>query len=80
MQKREPITIAEAAARLGKPAPTLRVWASRHHARKLLKRGKTVWYDWLDLATIVRQLHLGEPVPAAPEDRDEIRARFQPMT
>lgn len=69
----ERITIADAARRLGRPEPTVRVWASRHHARKLLKLGKTAWYDWLDLATIGRCLHLGEPVPATPELRDELR-------
>ncbi|MEU7831361.1 hypothetical protein [Nonomuraea sp. NPDC049129] len=70
----ERITIAAAAMRLGKPEPTVRVWASRHHARKLLKLGKTAWYDWLDIATIARQLHRGEPVPATPEERDELRS------
>jgi hypothetical protein len=70
----ERITIAQAAARLGQPEPTVRVWASRHHARKLLKLGKTAWYDWLDIATIARCLHRGERVPATPEERDKIRA------
>lgn len=73
-EKPERITIADAAKRLGKPEPTVRVWASRHHARLILKLGKTAWYDWLDLATIARQLHRGERVPATPEQRDELRA------
>lgn len=74
MPKYERVTIAEAAERLGRPEPTVRVWASRHHARKLLKLGKTAWYDWRDIATIARQLHLGLAVPATPEERDELRA------
>jgi len=76
-EKREPVTIAQAAERLGKPEPTVRVWASRHHARKLPKLGKTAWYDWHDLKTIARQLNLGLAVPATPEERDEIRARVR---
>ncbi|MFI6801522.1 hypothetical protein [Streptosporangium canum] len=74
MDKPERITIADAAARFRKPEATVRVWASRHHARKLLKRGKTARYGWRDLATIARRLHPGDPVPATPEERDEIRA------
>jgi hypothetical protein len=72
--RREPVTIAEAAARLAKPERTVRTWASRYHGRRLLKPGKTAWYDWHDLKTIARQLHLGLPVPATPEERDELRA------
>ncbi|MFE3452397.1 hypothetical protein ACFXJ8_26085 [Nonomuraea sp. NPDC059194] len=76
MQK-EPITIAGAARRLGKPERTVRTWASRYSGRRLLKpgaAGTTAWYDWHDLKTIARQLHLGEKVPATPEERDHIRA------
>ncbi|WP_068922181.1 helix-turn-helix domain-containing protein [Planobispora rosea] len=76
-EKSERITIADAAKRLGKPEPTVRVWASRYRARRLLKYGKTAWYDWLDLATIHRQIHLGLPVPATPEERDELRASLR---
>ncbi|MFD8558958.1 hypothetical protein ACWDOR_45695 [Streptosporangium canum] len=36
--------------------------------------GKTARYGWRDLAMIARRLHLGDPVPATPEERDEIRA------
>ena len=74
---REPVTIAQAAERLGKPEPTVRVWASRHHALKLRKLGKTAWYDWHDLKTIVRQLNLGLPVPRTPEERDRIREQVR---
>ncbi|MET8386942.1 hypothetical protein ABZV14_28490 [Streptosporangium canum] len=71
MDKAERITIADAAARPHKPEATVRVRASRHPARKLLKRGKTAWYDWRDLATIVRRLHLGDP--ASPADLPHCR-------
>lgn len=77
MQERhEPITIQQAAARLGKPERRVRTWASRYHARFLWKSGKTAYYDWNDLSTIARQIHVGEPVPATPAERDEIRSRF----
>jgi hypothetical protein len=75
-QRREPITIDQAAGRLHRLPRTVRTWASRYHARHLRKVGKTSYYDWLDLSTIARQLHLGEPVPATPEERDEIRAQL----
>ncbi|MFC6080951.1 hypothetical protein [Sphaerisporangium aureirubrum] len=74
--RREPITIPVAATKLGRPEPTLRVLASRHNARKLRKVGKTAWYDWHDLKTIVRQLDLGLPVPKTPDERDQLREQL----
>lgn len=74
-EKAERITIAEAARRLGKPEPTVRVWASRHRARRIVKLGKTAWYDWNDLSVIGRCKHLGEKVPPTPEERAEMRRR-----
>jgi hypothetical protein len=71
---REPITIAAAAARVRRPERTVRTWASRYHVRKLARLGKTAWYDWHDLKTIERCLRRGEPVPATPELRDQLRA------
>ncbi|MGI5155804.1 hypothetical protein [Microbispora sp. CA-102843] len=76
---REPITIAAAAARLSfagiqRSERTVRTWASRYHARKLARSGKTAWYDWHDLKTIERCIRRGEPVPATPEERDQLRA------
>jgi len=72
----EPVTIAQAAERLGRLERTVRTWASRYHARKApFKAGKTAWYDWHDLKTIARQIRVGEAVPATPEERDELRAR-----
>ena len=76
MAAREPITISDAAARLRRPERTVRTWASRYQARKLLRPGKTAWYDWHDLKTIERQIRLGEPVPATPQARDELRASY----
>jgi hypothetical protein len=79
---RDAVTIAQAAERLQHPEPTVRVWASRHRARKLLKTGKIVWFDYADLATIEACLHRREPVPKTPEARDELREnlrkRWQP--
>lgn len=72
--EREPVTIDQAAQRLGRLPRTVRTWASRYHARFLVKVGKTSYYDWRDLATIARQIRRGEPVPATPELRDELRA------
>ena len=75
--RREPITIADAAVRLGRQERTVRTWASRYRARRLVesrKVGKTAWYDWHDLSTIGRCLRLGEPVPATADERDELRA------
>ncbi|MFF4417069.1 hypothetical protein ACFYY8_31500 [Streptosporangium sp. NPDC001559] len=74
---REPVTIQQAAQRLDKPERRVRTWASRYHARRCPKLGKTAYYDWHDLKTIARQIYLGEPVPATPEGRDEIRATFR---
>lgn len=75
--RRDPVTIAQAAQRLRKPEPSVRVWASRHQARKLAKTGKTVWYDFNDLATIEAFLYRRERVPATPELRDAYRARLR---
>ncbi|HEY9370028.1 hypothetical protein [Streptomyces sp.] len=71
--QREPVTIDQAAQRLDRLPRTVRTWASRYHARLLVKIGTASYYDWLDLATIGRQLHLGEHVPATPEERDALR-------
>lgn len=71
----EPVTIDQAAERLDRLPRTVRTWASRYHARRLRKVGKTSYYDWNDLSTIARQLRIGEPVPATPEERDELRAQ-----
>lgn len=76
MQERpEPVTAAEAAKRLRIPVGRVYVWANRYKARKA-RLGKTAWYDWHDLKTIARQVHVGEPVPGTPEERDAIRAQF----
>ncbi|MFI7052771.1 hypothetical protein ACIBLB_12025 [Streptosporangium canum] len=40
MAKPERIAIADAAARFRKPEATVRVWASRRRARKLLKAAR----------------------------------------
>lgn len=73
--KPEPITVGEAAGRLGIPVPRLRVWMTRHRARRLGKVGKTVYYDFWDLSTIDAMKNLGVKVLPTPEARDEWRAK-----
>ncbi|SDI40643.1 hypothetical protein SAMN05421505_14914 [Sinosporangium album] len=73
MHSSEPITINQAAERLGRLPRTVRTWASRYRARRLLKHGHLAWYDWHDLATIARQIHLGLPVPTSAEARDQLK-------
>lgn len=72
--RREPVTIDQAAERLGRLPRTVRTWASRYRVRRLLKTGRSSYYDWADLSTVGRCVHLGEPVPPTPEARDELRA------
>jgi hypothetical protein len=70
----EPVTVDIAARRLGKQPATIRCWARRYAARKHgTYKGRTV-YDWHDLSTIGACVHVGEPVPATPELRDDLRA------
>lgn len=76
--QREPVTIDQAAERLDRLSRTVRTWASRYRARLLVRIGKTSYYDWLDLATIARQIRAGEPVPDTPEERDALREQLQP--
>lgn len=77
-EKPEPVTVDIAARRLGKQPGTIRSWATRYAARKHgTYKGRTV-YDWHDLSTIGRYIHLGEPVPDTPELRDELRASLKP--
>lgn len=76
-ERPEPVTADIAALRLGKSTGTIRCWAVRYEARKHgTFKGKTV-YDWLDLSTIGRCIHIGERVPATPEERDELRASLK---
>lgn len=73
-EKAEPVTVDIAARRLGKQPATIRCWARRYSARKHgTFKGRTV-YDWHDLSTIGSCVHVGEPVPATPEERDQLRA------
>jgi len=70
----EPVTVAQACARLRKRPGTIRCWATRYAARKLgTIEGRTV-YDYRDLATIEACIHRGDPVPPTPDGRDQLRA------
>ncbi|WP_440100047.1 hypothetical protein [Streptosporangium sp. H16] len=66
-----------AAARLGRSAVTIRQWARRYDVRRFDARaGAAVVYDFADLATIEGCIWRGDPVPATPEGRDELRAEL----
>src|SRR5574341_2237459 len=75
--KPEPITYEEAAKALERTPSALRDWVTRYNARRLGKVGRRMYLDYRDLATIDGCMHRGEPVPATPEERDEIRARVR---
>ncbi|WP_440063820.1 hypothetical protein [Streptosporangium sp. OZ121] len=69
------MTATMAAARLGRSAVTIRQWARRYDVRRFDARaGAAVVYDFADLATIEGCIWRGDPVPATPEGRDELRA------
>ncbi|MGP3914324.1 hypothetical protein [Nonomuraea sp. 10N515B] len=73
----EPVTAAEAAARLYKEPATIRKWAQRYAARELGRQERRTYYDWHDLATIDGCITRGEPVPPTPEERDQLRAELR---
>jgi hypothetical protein len=75
----DPVTATEAAERLDRAPSTVRCWAFRFNARKLGRHGRSVYYDFLDLAVIERELSHGHPVPATPEERAVIRSRCPSM-
>jgi hypothetical protein len=68
------ITVEDAAKRLERAPGTIHCWGNRYGARKLRVRGR-VYYDYRDLVVIERELRHGHPVPATPEEREEIRLR-----
>lgn len=67
------IPLSEAAELLGKSESTLRVWGTRYKVRRVKLLGRVHW-DYRDLATIDGCITRGEPVPATPEERDQLRA------
>lgn len=74
----ELITAADAAHRLHRQPATMRRWAERYAARQYNPRehgvrSRAKYYDYADLATIDGCMRRGEPVPATPEARDELR-------
>jgi hypothetical protein len=73
--KLEPITATDAAKRLERAPSTVRCWAFRFNARKLGERDGKVYYDYLDLMVIEREIYHGHPVPATWQERAEIRKR-----
>ncbi|MBF8186341.1 hypothetical protein ITP53_11385 [Nonomuraea sp. K274] len=69
----EPITLADAAERLDVNRSTLGVWAHRYRARRLLRTGRSAYYDFWDLAAIELCLRTGRRVPTTAHERDELR-------
>lgn len=71
-----PVTTAQAAAKLDRKPVTIRVWAARYGARRLGSDPmdkRRVFYDFMDLAVIEREIRHGHPVPATWQERAEIR-------
>ncbi|MCT9932431.1 hypothetical protein N5079_19710 [Planotetraspora sp. A-T 1434] len=75
MTRPEPVSVNEAAARLGKAPRTIYSWATRYRVRKW-SGPDGVLYDYADLATIEACIHRGQTVPATPEARDALRASY----
>lgn len=79
----ELVTAVEAARRLRKKPVTIRQWARRYQARQYdpadygMPDERAKRYDYADLATIDGCLARGEPVPATPEERDQLRASLR---
>ena len=66
------IPLSEAAEQLQRSESTLRVWGTRYNARRIKVLGRVHW-DYADLATIDGCITRGEPIPATPEERDQLR-------
>ena len=71
----EPVTAKQAADRLDKAPSTIRCWVGRYGARQLKKVGRVVYYDYLDLTVIDRELKHGHTVPPTWQERAEIADR-----
>lgn len=71
-----PSTLPDAAAKLQVRCGTLRVWASRHKARKVGNVGKVAYYDLADLAMIKWYLNREMRVPKDPQERDLMRLQI----
>lgn len=70
----EAVTAVEAARMLDRQPSSIRCWATRYGARQLGKIGKAVYYDFMDLAVIERELAHGCKVPPTVEERAAIRS------
>lgn len=72
----QPISVADAAARLRVRPGTIRVWGTRYGVRKVGVIAGRVYFDMLDLS-VIRWLIVNEkPVPPTPEERDKVRAEL----
>ena len=58
----EPVTVREAAKRLGKAQGTIYSWVTRYGARRVGAVNGVMYYDFCDLALIERCIRRGLPV------------------
>lgn len=73
----DPITAADAAARLHRQPATIRKWAERYDARQLGRDQRRTYYDWNDLATIDGCMRRGEDIPPTADERDQLRDQLR---
>lgn len=73
----EPVTAVEAGRRLRRSPATIHKWVERYAARQLGRVNRRTYFDWADLATIDGCLTRGEPIPATPDERDQLREQLR---
>lgn len=71
----EAVTAVWAAKQLGRSPVTVRYWVTHYQARRLGKVGRTMYYDFADLALIKREIDHGHPVPATWQERAAMPVR-----
>lgn len=71
----QPISVYDAAPRLGRATSTIHGWALRYRVTRVGELDGKVYFDYRDLAVIERELRHGHPVPATPADRAAIAQR-----
>lgn len=62
-QQPRPVTVDEAAARLGVAKGTIYSWVTRYGAKRIGTVGRRTYYDFDDLAAIDGAIAAGRPVP-----------------
>lgn len=77
MSRPEPVSVETAAARLNKAPGTIYSWRTRYNLRQIGKINGALYVDYRDAATIEACIHRGDPVPATPAERDQLRATYR---